>query len=120
MILINGRSVSLWLSHKRNPTHGRAPTRAGGIIRWEYCSWPLGATRRAELPSANPYSYPKIECRTTSAAWPWRVLHLDNFDTLSAKFSGKFLSSTVIRNQAPYSVKGPIFETLLRPSLLKS
>src|SRR6266446_3032225 len=106
MILFNGRNVSPWLCHKRSPTHEPAPTRVGGLIWRGFCKWRLGATCRARLPFASPCSYPKIECRTTSAAWPWRALHLDNFDTFFAKLTGKILCSTVIRDQSPYSVEG--------------
>src|SRR6266446_8737993 len=106
MILLNGGSVFLSLWQKRSPTHGPAPTRVGGFIWPEFCRWRLDATCRARLPFASPCSYPKPECLITSAAWPWRALHLDNFDTLFAKATGKILCSTVIRDQALYSVEG--------------
>src|SRR6267378_4453303 len=106
MTLLNGRSVFLEPWQRRSPTHEPAPTRVGGFIWREFCRWHLGATCRAKLPFASPCSYPKTECRITSAAWPWRALHLDNFDTLLAKVTGKILCSTTIRDQAPNSVEG--------------
>src|ERR1700731_4950949 len=83
-----------------------ATTRVGGFIRWEFCRSRLGATCKAKRRFANPCYCPKTECLITSAAWPSKALHLDNFDTLFAKSFGKFLSRTVIRDQAPDSVKG--------------
>src|SRR5882724_2203411 len=106
MTLLNGRNALLQRCHKRNPTQERARIRVRGPIQPEFCSWRWGATRRAKHPFATRCSYRRIECLITSAAWPWRALHLDNFDTLFAKATGKFLGSTVIRDQAPYSVKG--------------
>ena len=106
MTLFYGGNGFLEPCRKRNPIDGPAPNRAGGIILWEYCSWPWGATSRAKLHSANPYFYPKTGCLIISAAWRWRVLHLDDVDTLVAKPFGKFPSGMVVGDQAPDFVKG--------------
>src|SRR5271155_3770641 len=86
--------------------HGPAPTRAGGIILWEYCSWPSIATCRAKLPSANPYFCPKTGCLIISAAWRSVALHLDDVDTLLVKFFSKFF---IVINDA-----FPSYSTLLQ------
>src|SRR5580658_4598157 len=70
--------------------HGPAAARAGGIILWEYCSWPSIATCRAKLPSANPYFCPITGCLIISAAWRSVALHLGDVDILLAKFFSKF------------------------------
>src|SRR5712691_9861285 len=104
MIRLNGRNVSLQPCHERKRMHEPATTRVGGFIRWEYCRWRLGATCKATPRFANPCYCPKTGCLITSAAWRWRVLHLDNFYTLYSKCFSNFLFGTVFCDQAPYSV----------------
>src|SRR6266850_3215703 len=106
MILLHGRNVFPKPWQRRNRAHEPAPIRARGFIWREFCRSRLDATSRAKLPFASPCSYPKTECRITSAAWPSGALHLDNFDPLFAKASGKILCSTAIRDQAPDTVEG--------------
>src|SRR6266446_9723559 len=87
MIRLYGGNVFLQPCHERNRMHEPGTTRVGGFIPWEFCRWRLGATRKAKSRFTNPCYCPKTECLITSVAWPWRVLHLDNFDTLFAKRS---------------------------------
>src|SRR6266568_3874076 len=107
MMRLYGGNVFPQHWHKRSPAHEPAVTRDGGPIQLECCSWRSVAGTRAKLPFANPCSCPTAECLITSAAWRWRVLHLDNFNTLLAKGLSEILRSAVVRDQAPDSVEWP-------------
>ena len=57
---------------------------------------------------------------TILRAWRLLALHLDNFNSFFPQALGELWSGSLVRDQPRIRSNGPILETLLRPSLLKS